>query len=116
MATTVASRKAKSRRLQSATARAIREMLNLPEEDVVPVPMGVNGMDIQLSDRARQLFPFAVENKATETLSIWKDMGQAETNTPDGMHPLLVFKRNRSKTYACLEFDVLLSLIKRLHE
>lgn len=116
MANTVASRKAKARRLQNETAKSIRDAFGLPDEDVMPVPMGVNGMDIKLSDRARQVFPFAVENKARESISIWESMEQAEANAPDGLEPLVVFRRNRSKTYACLEFDVLLRLINKDHE
>ena len=43
-------------------------------------------------------------------LSIWSSLEQAENNS--GVHtPLLIFKRNRTKTYAVLEFDKLLELL-----
>ena len=66
--------------------------------------------DVLLSPAARKLFPFAVECKNQEKLNIWSSLEQAETNS--GKHiPLLVFKRNRSKTYAVLEFGKLLELL-----
>lgn len=110
MASTVASRKAKSRRLQNDIAERIRSRFGLPTEDVQPVPMGVNGMDIKLSSAAREVFPIAIEAKNRESFSIWEAMRQAEENA-DGLVPAAVFKRNRSKTYICLEFDKFLELI-----
>ena len=66
--------------------------------------------DILLSPAARRLFPFSVECKNQEKLNIWSSLEQAETNS--GKHtPLLIFKRNRTKTYAVLEFDKLLELL-----
>jgi len=56
------------------------------------------------------LFPFSVECKNQEKLNIWSSLEQAEINS--GKHaPLVIFKRNRSKTYAVLEFDKLLELL-----
>jgi hypothetical protein len=51
-----------------------------------------------------------VECKNQEKLNIWSSLEQAEENS--GNHsPLVIFKRNRSKTYAVLEFDELLKLL-----
>ena len=45
-----------------------------------------------------------------EKLNIWDSLKQAESNA--GKHtPLLVFKRNRSKIYATIEFERLLELL-----
>ena len=45
-----------------------------------------------------------------EKLNIWSALEQAGENS--GNHsPLVIFKRNRSKTYAVLEFDKLLKLL-----
>jgi hypothetical protein len=72
--------------------------------------MGESGEDIKLSPAARKLIPYSFECKNQEKLSIWSPLEQAESNA--GKHiPLLVFKRNRSKTYAVLEFDKLLELL-----
>ena len=72
--------------------------------------MGDSGEDILLS-QLRKLFPFSVECKNQEKLNIWSSLEQVETNS--GKHtPLLIFKRNRTKTYVVLEFDKLLELLR----
>jgi len=106
------SAKNKGKRLQNKIRDLILEKFNniLEQDDVRSITMGDSGEDILLSPVARRLFPFSVECKAQESLSIWSALQQAESNA--GKHiPLLVFKRNRSKTYAVLEFDKLLELL-----
>ena len=72
--------------------------------------MGDSGEDILLSPAARKLFPFSVECKNQEKLNIWSSLEQAETNS--GNHiPIVIFKRNRSKTFVALEFEKLLELL-----
>ena len=72
--------------------------------------MGASGEDILLSPAARKLFPFSVECKNQEKLNIWSSLEQAETNS--GNHiPIVIFKRNRSKTFVALEFEKLLELL-----
>ena len=51
-----------------------------------------------------------MECKNQEKLNIWGALEQAEENSGDHA-PLVIFKRNRSKTYAVLEFDKLLELL-----
>ena len=73
--------------------------------------MGDSGEDVLLSPAARRLFPFSIECKNQEKLNIWSSLEQAETNS--GSHtPLLIFKRNRTKTYAVLEFDKVIRIIR----
>jgi hypothetical protein len=105
------SAKNKGKRLQNKIRDLILEKFDkLEPDDVRSITMGDSGEDILLSPAARRLFPFSVECKAQESLSIWSALQQAESNA--GKHiPLLVFKRNRSKTYAVLEFDKLLELL-----
>ena len=106
------SAKNKGKRLQNNVRDILLETFKnqLEEDDVKSTTMGESGEDIQLSPAARKLFPFAVECKNQEKLNIWSSLEQAETNS--GKHiPLLIFKRNRSKTYAVLEFGKLLELL-----
>ena len=106
------SAKNKGKRLQNKVRDLILEKFNkkLEEDDVRSITMGDSGEDILLSPAARRLFPFSVECKNQEKLNIWSSLEQAESNT--GKHtPLLIFKRNRTKTYAVLEFDKLLELL-----
>ena len=106
------SAKNKGKRLQNKIRDLILEKFNakLESDDVRSITMGDSGEDILLSPTARRLFPFSVECKNQESLSIWSALEQAENNA--GKHiPLVIFKRNRSKTYAVLEFDKLLELL-----
>ena len=105
------SAKNKGKRLQNKVIDLILEKFEtLEPDDVRSITMGDSGEDILLSPAARRKFPFSVECKNQEKLNIWSSLEQAETNS--GKHvPLLVFKRNRTKTYAVLEFDKLLELL-----
>ena len=105
------SAKNKGKRLQNKVRDLILEKFNILEsDDVRSITMGDSGEDILLSPAARKLFPFSVECKNQEKLSIWSALEQAEENS--GNHsPLVIFKRNRTKIYAVLEFDKLLELL-----
>ena len=105
------SAKNKGKRLQNNVRDLILEKFNqLEEDDVRSITMGDSGEDILLSPAARKLFPFSVECKNQEKLNIWSSLEQTETNA--GKHtPLLIFKRNRSKTYAVLQLDDLMKML-----
>jgi hypothetical protein len=94
--------KAKGRALQNRIAEDIREAFRLSPSDVKPAVMSEQGMDIKLSEAARAIFPYAIECKCTEALSIWAALEQAKINAAkEGLEPALVFKRNRSDVYVC---------------
>ena len=94
------SAKNKGKRLQNKVRDLILEKFNKQLEPD----------DVRSSPAARRLFPFSVECKNQEKLNIWSALEQAEDNSNNHI-PLVVFKRNRSKTYAVLEFDSLLKLL-----
>ena len=105
------SAKNKGKRLQNKVRDLILEKFDILEpDDVRSITMGDSGEDILLSPAARSLFPYSVECKNQEKLNIWGALEQAEENS--GNHtPLVIFKRNRTKTYAVLELDKLLELL-----
>ena len=105
------SAKNKGKRLQNKVRDLILEKFNqLEPDDVRSVTMGDSGEDILLSPAAGKLFPFSVECKNQAILEIWSSREQAETNS--GNHiPIVIFKRNRSKTFVALEFEKLLELL-----
>ena len=105
------SAKNKGKRLQNKIRDLILEKFDILEsDDVRSITMGDSGEDILLSPAARKVFPFSVECKNQEKLNIWSALEQAEENS--GNHtPLVIFKRNRTNTYAVLEFDKLLELL-----
>lgn len=105
------SKKGKGRRLQNYVVEKLLFLFpDLEEDDIKSAIMGETGEDIKLSPAARKLIPYSFECKNQERLSIWQALGQAEENCR-GFDPILVFKRNRSKTYACIDFELLLKLI-----
>jgi hypothetical protein len=61
--------------------------------------MGASGEDIMLSPTAREKFPFAVECKNQERISIWKSYEQAKLNA-EFHEPLLIIKRNNHEPLA----------------
>jgi len=105
------SAKNKGKRLQNQVRDLILEKFQqLEDDDVRSTTMGDSGEDVLLSPFARKLFPFSIKCKNQEKLNIWSSLEQAENNS--GSHtPLLIFKRNRTKTYAVLEFNKLLELL-----
>lgn len=108
-----ASAKAKGRRLQNFVRDKLRQLLNpwgLEEEDIKGTPMGVSGVDIQLSPAAKKLLPVAVECKNTQaSATIYKYWGQAEANK-NSCEPVLVIKANRKRPLAVIDLDYYLSL------
>ena len=107
------SAKAKGRRLQDAVAKSLIDAYPLLREgDIKPIIMGASGPDIVLSPAAEDVIPFDIEAKNQEKASVWAWLKQAEENTKKDRIPLLIFKRNNSKTYAVIEWDKLLNLLK----
>lgn len=98
------SAKAKGRRLQQWVAHQVRELFGLSENDVVPTPMGVSGIDVQLSDHARSFFPFAVECKSYAKLAIYAFWKQAQDNRGT-LTPLLVVKADRQEPLVIISWD-----------
>ena len=106
------SAKSKGRRLQNKIKEILSEAFTeLEPDDIKSAIMGDSGEDIQLSPAARKLIPYSIECKNQEKLNIWGALEQAEKNSGDSK-PVLIFKRNRSKTYAVLEIEDFINLIK----
>ena len=81
------SAKNKGKRLQNKVRDIILEKFDsLEPDDVRSITMGDSGEDILLSPAARRLFPFSVECKAQESLSIWSALEQAESNAGNIYH------------------------------
>ena len=105
------SAKAKGRRLQQWFRDLLIEKLNIHPEDIESRSMGAGGEDLIMARAAREKFPYSVECKNQEKINIWDSLQQAEENC--GVYdPVLIFKRNRTKTYAVLELKDFIKLIK----
>tara|TARA_Y100000310_G_scaffold129426_1_gene128547 strand:- start:17 stop:352 length:336 start_codon:yes stop_codon:yes gene_type:complete len=107
------SAKNKGKRLQNKVRDILLETFkeDLEPDDIKSAVMGDSGEDIQLSPAARKIIPYSIECKNQEKLNIWGALEQAEDNKGVSK-PVLIFKRNRSKTYAVLELEDFIDLIK----
>lgn len=107
--------KNKGRRFQQKIARSILDAFpHLTEDDVHSTSMGAPGEDIKLSAAARTALPLSLECKCVERLNVWQCIEQAQSNTPEGATPCLVFSRNRSPSYAVVPWTTLLSLFQAI--
>ena len=104
--------KAKGRRLQNKVRDVLLEHFSeeLEPDDIRTAIMGETGEDIKLSPAARKLIPYSFECKNQEKLNIWSSLEQADENSGD-YPPVLIFKRNRSKTYVTVELEEFMKLI-----
>jgi len=108
------SAKNKGYKFQKDIAKLILEKFNkLNPEEVVSTPSSINGEDLLLSDNARKtLSNTTFELKRHEKTSIfqWLEQNELEAERLNA-NPILIFKRNRSKTYATVQLDFLLELL-----
>ena len=105
------SAKNKGKRLQNNVRDLLLETFNqLEPDDIKSAIMGESGEDIKLSPAARKLIPYSFECKNQEALNIWSSLEQAETNAGDH-DPVLIFKRNITKTYAVIDIEKFIELI-----
>jgi hypothetical protein len=107
----IRSGKAKGRRCAKETKDLLVKYAPFLQDDIV-IPVGsVPGADLILSPRALETYPFSFECKNCEKLNIWKALEQAEGHATKCDIPLLVFKRNHSKTFVALAFDTFLKIL-----
>ncbi len=115
VASTPASRKAKGRRFQQAVRQDLIRTLGIDERDILSTAMGQSGCDLYLSPAARSIFPFGVECKAQETISLPAWWRQCIRNAAaEGLAPLLVLKQSRREPLAVLRWEDLLSLLQNV--
>lgn len=76
--------------------------------------MGVAGPDLQLSSRAKEVFPFGVECKSQERINVWDSWAQTQRHCVNTeLTPLLICRRNRTAPFAVLPWAYVLPLLAR---
>jgi hypothetical protein len=112
---TVASAKGKGRRLQQWTAKKISELLDLPwgsEEQIASREMGQAGTDIRLVADAKELFPWSVECKNTESWGVPSFIKQAKENQLPGTDWLVVMTKNHHENIVVLDAEVFFDILR----
>jgi len=105
-----ATRKAKGRKLQQyIVALILKYFPALSKDDVKSTAMGLNGADVQLSAKAKSLFPYSIECKNQERIkSIYKFYTQAERHCAS--EAVAFVKSNRQKALAIIDAEYLIKL------
>jgi hypothetical protein len=105
------SAKAKGRKLQTWIVEKLLNLLkNVTGLDIKSTPMGVNGVDVQLSTAAFKQFPYNIECKNTQRLTtIYNYYEQAESHNHYGK-PLVIVKMNRKKPLAIIDAEHFIEL------
>lgn len=105
--------KAKGRSYENeVVAETLAALPHLSQADVTARAMGDLGIDLLLSQRAREVIPFAIECKRTERLNLYESIAQAEANAAkEHLAPAVIFRRNRSPSYVIMRLETLLDLL-----
>ena len=107
------SAKAKGRKLQQWIRNLLIEKLEIHPEDIESRSMGAGGEDLIIARAAREKFPHSIECKNQEKVNVWEAYKQAEENSK-GYEPIVVIKRNNSKTLVVIDAEYFVSMFKNL--
>ena len=106
------SAKSKGRRLQQQVVSDLLEAFaHLSEDDIRSTSMGAPGEDVVMSHAARMSIPYSFEAKNQERVNIWSSISQAKANAPQGVDPVVVFKKNGEVPHVALSWKAFLKLI-----
>lgn len=117
----VSSAKGKGRSLQYWVCERIAKIFNIEFEQsndnclIHSREMGQHGTDIIVRGKLYKRFPFDIECKACESLSIPQWVRQAKTNKKDGRDWLVVFKKQTmgSEPFVIMEWDTFEKMINK---
>ena len=111
-ANTPRSRKSKGAKFQKEIREKLLERFdNLEDDDIKTAVMGESGMDIKLSPAAQRAFPWAVEAKAQEKVSLRAWWEQAVANGTEKLKPLLITKQSRKEPLVIMRLEDFLDMI-----
>lgn len=113
----VASRKAKGRKLQQWVCAKISELTGHEvgaDEMIASREMGQSGTDVRLIGQAKLDFPFSVECKAQESWSILAWIRQAKENVMPNTTWILIAKRSREKPVVVMDADKFFELLAQM--
>ena len=106
-----ATRKAKGKRLQKYVCNLILKFFPiLSEKDVISIRMGRPGEDVQLSEKAKKIFPYSIECKNQERMKyLWEAYEQAISNSKN-LEPLVIIKINKKKPLVVIDAEYFIKL------
>ncbi len=105
----VASRKAKGRKLQQWVCQKISDLTGIPwgkDELIGSREMGQSGVDVKLIGIAKDQFPYSIECKWQESWKVPEWIKQAQANQKKGTEWLLVLRRKNEKEVVVMDAEV----------
>ena len=111
----VSSAKAKGRACQNWTCEQISKLTGYiwgKDEMIAAREMGQSGVDVRLVADAKEAFPWSVECKWQESLSLPSAVKQAKENQKPGTDWLLVTRRKREGYLVTLDAEVFFDLLR----
>jgi hypothetical protein len=113
------SRKAKGRNFQYWVCEKICGVFGFTfdqQDDLCPVhsrEMGQKGTDVVIRDKGvHAAFPYDIECKNTQTISVYSYIRQAEANTKEGRNWLIFHKKNHTKPIVIMDAEHFFELFK----
>lgn len=121
MSIKISSRKAKGRNLQKWVCNKIANIFGIDyrqEDDDCPLhsrEMGQSGVDIILRGELNKLFPYSIECKSSEKLSLKKTIKQVKLNQKKDTDWLIVYKhKGIKKPIVIMDWEAFEYLIKTI--
>lgn len=108
------SSKTKGRRAAVEVRDLLVTVLGLAEDDVKVKVTTEPGEDLHFSASAREACPLAIEVKNSESLNIWKALGQSASNAPAGTEPAVFFRRAGTPLFVAVRATWLVEQLRRL--
>jgi len=114
-----ASKKAKGRNLQYWVCNQVANLFNITfdqQDDQCPIhsrEMGQSGSDVYIRNKELyDMFPYDIECKNTENISVYSYIKQAISNTKSGRNWLVIHKKNRSAPIVILDANHFFEILK----
>jgi hypothetical protein len=110
-----ATRKAKGKRLQKHVCNLILKYFPiLSDKDVISIRMGRPGEDVQLSNKAKKVFPYSIECKNQERMKYLWDAYEQAVNNSKNLEPLVVLKINNKKPLILIDAEHFIKLQSKI--
>lgn len=105
----------KGKRLQLEVVNSLRSAFSgsIADEEIQSPLCSEAGVDVKLSQHARQLIPYSIECKNWDVVKIpvWEWIDQSIRNAYPDTTPIVVFRKNRKSRYAIIPFESFVGLI-----
>ena len=115
---TPSSCKSKGRRAAAEVKELLLEWCpDLQPDDIIVTSSGVTGEDLQLSPKAREVYPYIIEAKNVEKINIHQANEQAVSHwqkrgSKPNEFPIVCYKRNRTDLYVSIKLEHFLKLTR----